>query len=71
LLAGQSTGSFNTEGGAVFKTTNIAAEVHTFKLIDTYKDGIFYQYGASEFKITVNVEQGVISSSGEFGDVHL
>jgi hypothetical protein len=38
-------------------------------LTDTHGDGICYEYGAGEFKITVNGEPGANnSSSGEFRD---
>jgi hypothetical protein len=38
-------------------------------LTDTHGDGICYEYGAGEFKITVNGEPGAnSSSSGEFRD---
>jgi hypothetical protein len=52
-------GGFSTEGGAV----------STFKMTNTYGDGMSCQYGAGEFKITMNGEPGAISSSGEFRDV--
>jgi hypothetical protein len=40
LAAGQSTGIFGTESGAVSKTTYIANEAYTFEMMtDTYGDG--------------------------------
>jgi hypothetical protein len=56
LVAGQSTGSFSTEGGVVSKTANIAEGTHTFEMADTYRDGVCCQYGDGEFKVTVNGE---------------
>jgi hypothetical protein len=69
LIAGQSTGSFSTKSGAVSKSAYIAEKAYTFEMTDTYGDGICYQYGAGEFKITVIGEPGDISSSGKFRGV--
>jgi hypothetical protein len=69
LIAGQSTGSFSTEGSAVSKTKYIAKGTYTFEMTHTYGDGICCQYIAGEFKITANGEPGAIISSGEFRDV--
>ncbi len=69
LIAGQSTGSFSTEGGTVSNIVDVAEVTFTFEMTDTYGDGICCQYGASRFKATVNGEPIAISSSGEFRDV--
>jgi hypothetical protein len=54
LAAGQSTGSFGNDDGAVSKSAYIAKEAYIFEVTDTYGDRICYRYGAGEFKITVN-----------------
>jgi hypothetical protein len=68
LVAGQSTGSFDTDGGAVSKTALFAERTYTFELTEAYGDGICYQYGAGEFKIIVNGEPEAIGSNEDFGD---
>jgi hypothetical protein len=64
LIADQSTGSF-----AVSKTACVAERAYTFEMTDTYGDEICCQYGAGEFKITVNGEPGAISSRRCSGDL--
>jgi hypothetical protein len=59
LISGQSTGGFSTKGGTV----------STFEMTDTYGDGMCCQYGAGEFKSTMNGEPGAIGSSEKFRDV--
>jgi hypothetical protein len=68
LVAGQSNGSFSTEGGAVSKTADIAEGAYTFQMADTYGDGICCRYGSGEFKITVNGEPVAISISNSSGE---
>jgi hypothetical protein len=53
----------------VSKTMYLADGRYTFETTYTYGDGICYQYGAGDFNVTVNGEEGAISSSGEFRDV--
>jgi hypothetical protein len=55
-ITGQSTGSFCTDGGAVSKAASVAEGACTFVMTDTHGDRICCQYGAGEFKITVNGE---------------
>jgi hypothetical protein len=49
-------GIFSAEDGAASKTAYIAEGSYTFEMADTYRDGVCCQYGAGEFKITVNGE---------------
>jgi hypothetical protein len=53
----------------VSKTVYIAEGSYTFEMADTYLRRRELQYGAGEFKITMNGEPVVSSSSGEFRDV--
>jgi hypothetical protein len=69
LVAGQSTGSFSTEDGAVTKTAYIAEGAYTYEMADTYGDGMCCQCGAGRLKITANGEPVATSSSGEFREV--
>jgi hypothetical protein len=74
LVAGQSVfvGRFSSESGATSNTVYIAEGAYTFKMNDTYGDGICCQYGAGKFKMTVHGEPVAIcssSSSREFRDV--
>jgi hypothetical protein len=47
----------------------MAEGAYTFETTGTYGDGIYCQYGADQFKATVNGEPVAISTSGEFRDV--
>jgi hypothetical protein len=61
LIAGRSTGSFCTDGGAVPKPAHITDGVYTFEMNDTRGDWICCQYSVGEFKITVNGEPVAIT----------
>jgi hypothetical protein len=54
------------EGGAVSKTAYVAEGAYTFEITGTYGYRVCCQYGAGEFKITMNDEPVAINSSGEF-----
>jgi hypothetical protein len=69
LVAGQSTGSFTTDDGAVSKTTYTAEGAHHLYMTDTCGDGIRCQYGAGKIRFIVNGEPA--ASSGEFGLVRI
>jgi hypothetical protein len=68
LISIQSTGSFNTPGGIVTKTSSVAPGTYTFEMTDTADDGICCEYGSGSFRIAVNGET-VISNNGQFGDI--
>jgi hypothetical protein len=67
LIASQPTGSYNSEGGTIVQAANITAGMYTFKMTDSYGDGICCRYGLGSFTITVDGET-VISNNGEFLD---
>jgi hypothetical protein len=57
---------FRDSAGTLISGQSTGGAVSTFEMTDTYGDGMCCQYGAGEFKITMNGEPGAIGSSGEF-----
>jgi hypothetical protein len=53
----------------VSKTAYIAEGAYAFEMTNTHGGGICCQYGAVEFKMTVNGEQRATSCRGELRDV--
>jgi hypothetical protein len=53
----------------VSKIACITEGAYTYEMTDTYRHGICSQYGAGEFKMTVNGKPVTLSSSRHFRDV--
>jgi hypothetical protein len=66
VVASQAEESFATEGGTSVKTIFLAEASHTFRMIDSYQDGIYCLEGNGQFAVTLN--GNTVFTGGQFRD---
>jgi trypsin len=66
VVASQAEESFSRQGGTSVETVSLADGTYTFRMTDSYGDGICCQQGRGEFAVTSN--GNTVATGGEFTD---